>query len=63
MTTSHWEAFAEWKIGEIHCCSRTTRNNTEVDDNDTGYLFGAKYGSAKNKGTWDITYFYEKLRS
>jgi hypothetical protein len=37
--------------------------NTDVDDNDTGYLFGAKYGSAKSKGTWDISYFYEKLEA
>jgi hypothetical protein len=35
--------------------------NQDVDDDDTGYLFGARYGSAKKKGAWDITYFYEKL--
>ncbi len=37
--------------------------NTDADENDTGYLFGAKYGSAKAKGTWDVSYFYEKLEA
>jgi len=37
--------------------------NTDADDNDTGYLFGAKYGSAKAQGTWDVAYFYEKLEA
>jgi hypothetical protein len=37
--------------------------NTDVDENDTGYLFGAKYGSAKAPGTWDVSYFYEKLEA
>jgi hypothetical protein len=37
--------------------------NTEADNNDTGYLFGVKYGSAKAKGTWDIGYFYERLEA
>jgi hypothetical protein len=37
--------------------------NTDADENDTGYLFGAKYGSAKSKGTWDVSYFYEKLEA
>jgi len=37
--------------------------NTEADANDTGYLFGAKYGSAKARGTWDVTYFYERLEA
>jgi hypothetical protein len=37
--------------------------NTDVDENDTGYLFGAKYGSAKKKGTWELAYFYENLEA
>jgi len=37
--------------------------NTDADDNDTGYLFGAKFGSAKKRGTWDVSYFYEKLEA
>jgi len=37
--------------------------NTDADENDTGYLFGAKYGSAKKQGTWDVGYFYEKLEA
>jgi hypothetical protein len=56
------EAFAEWKIGKFTLFADYTINQ-EVDDNDTGYLFGAKYGSAKARGTWDITYFYERLEA
>lgn len=37
--------------------------NTDADDNDTGYLVGATYGAAKAKGTWDISYFYERLEA
>lgn len=37
--------------------------NTEADENDTGYLFGARYGSAKARGTWDLGWFYEKLEA
>ena len=37
--------------------------NTEVSENDTAYLIGAKYGSAKDKGDWDLTYFYERLEA
>jgi hypothetical protein len=58
----NWEVFAEWKISNFLLFANWT-NNTEADDNDTGYLFGAKYGSAKDKGQWDITYFYEKLEA
>ena len=58
----NWEAFAEWKISDFTLFANYTVN-TEVDDNDTGYLFGAKYGSAKDRGTWDITYFYEKIEA
>lgn len=61
-----WEVFAEYKFklgGNSMSLFADYTNNTEADDNDTGYLFGAKYGSAKKKGTWDITYFYEKLEA
>ena len=37
--------------------------NTEVSENDTAYLIGAKYGSAKDKGDWDLVYFYERLEA
>ena len=37
--------------------------NTEVSENDTAYLIGAKYGSAKDKGDWDLVYFYEKIEA
>ena len=54
------EAFAEWKIGNFLLFADYTVNQ-EVSENDTGYLFGFKYGSAKDKGQWDFTYFYERL--
>ena len=37
--------------------------NTAVDDNDTGYAIGIKYGKASGKGTWDIGYTYKKLEA
>jgi hypothetical protein len=37
--------------------------NTEADENDTGYLFGARYGAAKARGTWDLGWFYEELEA
>ena len=37
--------------------------NQEVDENDTGYLFGARFGSANARGTWDVTYYYERLEA
>lgn len=60
------EAFAEWKFNLGHHPFSVFGNytvNREVDENDTGYLFGAKFGSAKARGTWDLTYFYEKLEA
>jgi len=35
--------------------------NQAVDENDIGWAVGFKYGSAKNKGEWQIGYVYEKL--
>ena len=58
----NYEAFAEWSLGKFLLFGNYTVN-TDADENDTGYLFGAKYGSAKERGTWDITYFYEKLEA
>jgi len=58
----NYEAFAEWSFGKFLLFGNYTVNE-EADENDTGYLFGAKYGSAKARGTWDITYFYEKLEA
>lgn len=37
--------------------------NTAVNDNDSGYAFGFKYGRAAGKGSWDISYVYEKLEA
>jgi hypothetical protein len=53
------EAFAEWKIGKFTLFGDYTINDDAPTD-DTGYLFGAKYGSAKDKGQWDFTYFYAR---
>ena len=60
------EAFAEYSFklgGQSVSLFGNYTVNTEVDENDTGYLFGAKYGSAKKRGDWDITYFYENLEA
>ncbi len=53
------EAFAEWGIGKFTLFADYTVNQDAGDD-DTGYLFGAKYGSAKERGQWDVTYFYAR---
>lgn len=37
--------------------------NQAVDDNDTGYAFGIKYGAAKNKGEWQFGYVYQRLEA
>lgn len=61
-----FEGFAEYKFklgGNSVSLFADYTVNTETDENDTGYLLGAKYGSAKKKGTWDITYFYKKLEA
>lgn len=53
------EAFLEWKIGKFLLFGDYTINQDAPDD-DTGYLVGAKFGSAKDKGQWDVTYFYAR---
>ena len=60
------EAFAEYSFklgGKSVSLFGNYTVNTEADDDDTGYLFGARYGSAKDKGDWDVTYFYELLEA
>lgn len=37
--------------------------NQAVDENDTAYAFGFTYGSAKNKGEWELGYVYQKLEA
>ena len=37
--------------------------NTAVDENDSGYVLGFKYGKTSGKGSWDISYLYEKLEA
>jgi hypothetical protein len=37
--------------------------NTDADENDTGYLFGARYGSARDRGGWELGWYYEKLEA
>jgi hypothetical protein len=61
-----WEAFVEYKFrlgGQSMTLFADYTVNTKADEDDTGYLMGVKYGSAKGKGTWDATYFYEKLEA
>ena len=60
------EAFAEYSLavaGRPLAFFADYVVNTDANDNDTGYLFGAKFGSAKAKGTWDLAYFYQKLEA
>ncbi len=62
----NYELFLDWKMklgGHPFALFGNYTVNDEAPENDTGYLFGAKFGSAKNKGDWDITYFYEKLEA
>jgi hypothetical protein len=59
-------AFAEWnfRLGkEPVSLFGDYVINTDADENDTGYLFGVKYGSAKARGTWDVAWFYERLEA
>ena len=60
------QAFAEYKFklgGKSVAIFGDYAHNTKADENDTGYLFGVKYGSAKAKGQWDVAWFYEKLEA
>jgi hypothetical protein len=60
------EAFAEYRLelaGRPLALYADYVVNTDADENDTGYLFGAKYGAAKSRGTWDASVFYEKLEA
>jgi hypothetical protein len=60
------EAFAEYSLavaGRPLAFFADYVVNTDADDNDTGYLFGAQFGSAKAQGTWDLAYFYQKLEA
>jgi hypothetical protein len=60
------EAFAEYSFklgGQSLALFGNYTVNADADDNDTGYLLGAKFGSAKKRGEWDLTYFYEKLEA
>lgn len=38
-------------------------NNSAADDYEQGYIVGAQFGSAKAKGTWQVSYYYEDLES
>jgi len=61
-----WQAFAEYSFalgGRPVALFADFVVNSEAPENDTGYLFGVKYGSAKGRGTWDVSYFYEKLEA
>jgi hypothetical protein len=38
-------------------------NNTDADDYEQGYLLGTQLGSLKEKGDWQLGYYYEELES
>ena len=62
----NYEAFADWKMmlgNHPFALFANYTVNTEADENDTGYLLGAKYGSAKARGTWDVSYWYARLEA
>ncbi len=61
-----FEGFAEYsfKLGERSMLLFADyTHNSAARDNDTGYLFGATYGSAKKQGDWELSYFYEKIEA
>jgi hypothetical protein len=37
--------------------------NQDADDNDQGYIVGAKLGKAKKQGSWQVQYQYEELEA
>lgn len=37
--------------------------NQDADDNNKGYTLGIKYGKAKSRGTWDLSYAYRRLEA
>lgn len=37
--------------------------NQDANDNNKGYTLGFKYGKAKSRGTWDLSYAYRKLEA
>jgi len=37
--------------------------NQDADDNDQGYIVGAKLGSAKKQGTWQVQYQWQSLEA
>ena len=37
--------------------------NQDADDNNKGYTLGFKYGKAKSRGTWDLSYAYRRLEA
>jgi hypothetical protein len=62
----NYEVFADWKmkLGDYPFALFANYTvNQEADENDTGYLLGAKFGSARARGTWDISYWYERLEA
>jgi len=61
-----FEAFAEYSFklgGRSMLLFADFVHNTDAGENDTGYLFGATYGSTKKQGDWELSYFYEKLEA
>ena len=62
----NYEAHLDWKFklgGMPFAVFANYTVNQDADENDTGYLVGAKLGSAKEKGDWDVSYYYERLEA
>ena len=60
------EAFAEYAFtlgGQPLALFADYVINTDAEENDSGYLFGARYGAAKDPGSWNVGWFYEKLEA
>jgi hypothetical protein len=60
------EAFAEYRLtlaGRPLALFADYVVNTEAAANDTGYLFGARYGSASARATWEAGWFYKDLEA
>jgi hypothetical protein len=60
------EAFAELGFGLFDRPAKLFVDyvqNQDAPENDTGYAFGFKFGKAKGRGTWDLTYVYQDLEA
>ena len=60
------ELFAELKTsmaGQPLVLFADFAQNQDADDHDTGWAVGAKFGTAKNPGTWELGYIYQHIEA